>query len=457
VVTNSPILTHDAADKIFRIEELKKRLLNLEDIGRIEDESALLAELVNTGRSKTEALSRWVRYREGYSPSIVRRILEKFPIDEEQEFILDPMCGSGSTQVAAQQAGIASGGTDVSPYAALVSRVKTRSLGLADRIQLNAFLEHLTPDTLPQSGVRSDTERYLESYFPQQNYEVLLGAKRAIDKAFDRDSLHGEFLQVALLATVENCSNRKKDGNGLATVICKVADPLRLFKNQVSEMLQDVAISDWLSIPSVTLNESALVINQAVPKLSKALGKKLGAVIFSPPYANSFDYYESYKLELLFGDFFSKESISLERTKLIRSYRQAGKSEYLPQLPTVELLIREIMSRLPEKEEFTGKRDGRARLLPNMLRGYFEDMNEFLVNAASAMPEGSYMAIVVDQSAYLGVLVPTDLLLAELGVNAGFTFEKLIICRKAKTSGQQLNTQPALSDVLRETAVILRR
>jgi hypothetical protein len=133
VVTNSPILTHDAADKIFRIEELKKRLLNLEDIGRIEDESALLAELVNTGRSKTEALSRWVRYREGYSPSIVRRILEKFPIDEEQEFILDPMCGSGSTQVAAQQAGIASGGTDVSPYAALVSRVKTRSLGLADR------------------------------------------------------------------------------------------------------------------------------------------------------------------------------------------------------------------------------------------------------------------------------------------------------------------------------------
>jgi len=73
------------------------------------------------------------------------------------------------------------------------------------------------------------------------------------------------------------------------------------------------------------------------------------------------------------------------------------------------------------------------------------------------MPRGSYMAIVVDQSAYLGVLVPTDLILAELAQSEGFTLEKLVICRRAKTSGQQMNMQPILGDVLRETAVILRR
>ena len=73
------------------------------------------------------------------------------------------------------------------------------------------------------------------------------------------------------------------------------------------------------------------------------------------------------------------------------------------------------------------------------------------------MPPGSYMAIVVDQSAYLGVLVPTDLLLAEIAMQVGFQFENLVICRKAKTSGQQLNMQPALTEVLRESAVILRR
>jgi site-specific DNA-methyltransferase (adenine-specific) len=67
------------------------------------------------------------------------------------------------------------------------------------------------------------------------------------------------------------------------------------------------------------------------------------------------------------------------------------------------------------------------------------------------------MAIVVDQSAYLGVLVPTDLILAEIAKNLGFTFEKLVICRRAKTSGQQMNMQPMLGEVLRESAVILRR
>jgi site-specific DNA-methyltransferase (adenine-specific) len=185
--------------------------------------------------------------------------------------------------------------------------------------------------------------------------------------------------------------------------------------------------------------------------------KSLGAVIFSPPYANSFDYYESYKLELLMGDFFSIESISEERKNLIRSYRQMGKSEKVPELPTLEKLIDEIMKRLPAKEQASGVRDGRSRLLPNMLRGYFQDMKEFLIRASSAMPSGSYMAIIVDQSAYLGVLVPTDLLLAEIATDCGFQFEKLVICRRARTSGQQLNMQPALGEVLRESAVILRR
>jgi site-specific DNA-methyltransferase (adenine-specific) len=230
-----------------------------------------------------------------------------------------------------------------------------------------------------------------------------------------------------------------------------------LFSSKVEEMLTDTADAKWLKVPSVSINRTALEIDTSIKEITELFEKTLGAVIFSPPYANSFDYYESYKLELLFGDFFTLQSIGEERKKLIRSYRQMGKSSISAGLPTVELLIEEIMNRLPEKEIVTGVKDGRSRLLPNMLRGYFEDMQEFLRRAGSVMPTGSYMAIVVDQSAYLGVLVPTDLILAELAQSEGFALEKLVICRRAKTSGQQMNMQPILGDVLRETAVILRR
>ncbi len=67
------------------------------------------------------------------------------------------------------------------------------------------------------------------------------------------------------------------------------------------------------------------------------------------------------------------------------------------------------------------------------------------------------MHIVVDQSAYVGVPVPTDLLLGEIGRGLGFEFEQLTLCRRARTSAQQLREFPILGKLIRETVVTLRR
>lgn len=453
----SPILKKETARQIFQNPDLESIFLSLEDPKKIIDNSEILAKLVNTNLSRSEPFSRWVRYREGYSPVIVHKILEMFPIALEDEYVLDPMCGSGSTQVAAQQLGILSAGSDVSPYAVLVSQVKTRGLSDSDVHDVNDFMRKIDISKFSGPEKFSATETYLLQYFPKKNFKALISLKREIRSKFPNVNHARNFLEVAFLAIVEASSNRKKDGNGLASRPSSVDDVALLFQEQVDLMLKDILSTQWLCTPSFTIERSALQIDSAISEASQTHGKTLGAVIFSPPYANSFDYYESYKLELLMGDFYTIESIGEERKKLIRSYRQMGKSQKVPSLQTVEKLIEVIMDRLPAKEEKSGVRDGRSRLLPNLLRGYFEDMQEFLIRAAAAMPPGSYMAIVVDQSAYLGVLVPTDLLLAEIAMQVGFQFENLVICRKAKTSGQQLNMQPALSEVLRESAVILRR
>lgn len=452
----SPLLDEEILQAIYRDANLSKRLLELENSCDIEDESEILARLVNTSQSKNEVLSSWVRYREGYSPAVVERIIQKFPI-KGGEFLFDPMCGSGSTQVAAQKSNIPSGGTDISPYAVLVSKVKTTPLSKDDLESIRLFMATFSDVENWPLPERSTTDSLLSIYFSENNFNSLLSIKEGINSSNVIGERVKEFLLIALLAIVEDSSNRKKDGNGLATRSSKVTDVFETFQNQVHKMLLDLAVVDWHNVPSVTLRESALNIDVSVPIASQTLGATLGAIIFSPPYANSFDYYESYKLELLFGEFFRVDEMADERQKLIRSYRQMGKSDPVEHLTTVEYLIAELMVRLPEKEAKTEIRDGRSRLLPNLLRGYFSDMRLFLQNSAKVMPEGSYMAIIVDQSAYLGVLIPTDLLLAEIAVEAGLKLEKLVICRRAKTSGQQLNLQPALGLALRETAVILRR
>ena len=456
-MSSSPILNKYNASEIFRNPDLETIFLNLETPEKIVDKTDELAKLVNTGKSREEPFSRWVKYREGYSPEFVQRILEMFPINPDNEYIFDPMCGSGSTQVAAQQLSISSAGTDVSPYAVLVSQVKTRLLTKADTLKIKTFIKNLERTIKNGTTAFSNSENYLRQYFPENNFESLIAIKRTINHEFKGSVGAREFLNIALLAIVEVCSNRKKDGNGLATRDSSVTDALPHFKTKVNEMLIDLYQASWLDVPSISIQRSALEIDESIKEISHSFNKSLGAIIFSPPYANSFDYYESYKLELLFGDFFTVETIRAERKKLIRSYRQMGKSQKVNSLPTVEMLIDEIMARLPTKEETSGVRDGRSRLLPNMLRGYFEDMQEFMRRSADQMPLGSYMAIIVDQSAYMGVLVPTDLILAEIAVGLGFVFEKLVICRRAKTSSQQMSIQPALGDLLRESAVILRR
>lgn len=90
-----------------------------------------------------------------------------------------------------------------------------------------------------------------------------------------------------------------------------------------------------------------------------------------------------------------------------------------------------------------------------MIRGYFSDMREIIKQCSLTLSSGKKTYIVVDQSAYCGKIVPTDLLLAYFGELEGFEVGKIIECRKARTSTQQLNKYPYLKTTLRESIVVL--
>ena len=123
----------------------------------------------------------------------------------------------------------------------------------------------------------------------------------------------------------------------------------------------------------------------------------------------------------------------------------------------MELLCEEINTAIPKKEKVTGKRDARTRLMPNMLRGYFTDMGKVLENLFEAIDVNGHCYIVVDQSAYVGVIVPTDVILASIAEMKGFIVENIIVCRKAATSVQQRKAFPYLGNTLRESIVCLKR
>lgn len=416
------------------------------------DETEYFSNLVNFSTAKAEPYQRWVRYREGYSTLLVSELIQRSGVDPSHHFVADPMVGSGSTIISAKNKGFDAFGVDVNPYCKLIVDAKLLNPTSEDISSIDDFLDSLPEQFTSFDGVLPP----LADYFPEKNLTNLLALKSEILTV--KNEKAKQILLSCWFFILEMCSNRKKDGNGLATRPAPVSDVIDFFKSTITEI-----VTDYVRHPltkgtfSKVYTGSACDFSRYSKLFEVESGKKLGAIIFSPPYANAFDYYESYKMELLFGELYAPDDYQKHKKEQIRNYRISYGKELHCDYPLVELLCKEINAAIPQKELITGKRDARTRLMPNMLRGYFTDMATVLEQLYAALDNNGSCYIVVDQSAYVGVIVPTDLLLADIAEQKGFSVERIIICRKAATSGQQRKAHPYLGETLRESIVCLHK
>lgn len=433
-------------------DDCKKAIDKIEGKYKYIDEVEYFEHLVNFSTAKKEPYQRWVRYREGFSTVLVNELINRSGINPEQHFIADPMVGSGSTMISACKNGYDSFGLDINPFCQLIVKTKLLVPDSNDLVAVQEFLK-----SLPESYAATEIEwPPLSEYFPETNLINLLELKSNIEGVENKTAR--QILTACWFFIMESCSNRKKDGNGLATRPAPVNDVIGHFKSVITDITSDYKNFPFAEkIKSEIYTGSACNFSTYCKEFEKITGKHLGAIIFSPPYANAFDYYESYKMELLFGELYSPDDYQLHKKEQIRNYRISYGKELHCEYPVVELICDAINDAIPKKEIITGKRDARTRLMPNMLRGYFTDMGKVLKELYTSLENNGHCYIVVDQSAYVGVIVPTDILLANIAEGFGFSVENIIVCRKASTSGQQRKAYPYLSSTLRESIVCLRK
>jgi site-specific DNA-methyltransferase (adenine-specific) len=170
------------------------------------------------------------------------------------------------------------------------------------------------------------------------------------------------------------------------------------------------------------------------------------SVLFSPPYANRFDYFESQKVELWFGGFVdSYQELATLRKRSLRSHLGAA-------------LDRPVTGR-PDLEELVGLIDpasyaARVRV-PALLRGYFTDMAAVLRACRRLLRPGGRCFVVVGNSAYGGVIVPTDSLIARVGLDAGFAEAAVVPVRHLTVAPQQRTVLRGREGWMRESIVVL--
>jgi len=400
-------------------------------------------------------IHRWYYYKEGFSPSMVEDFVKG---NHKESIVIDPFCGGGTTLLVCMIRGIPSIGLEVNPFSSFLARVKTR---IYEKNDIKSFQKHIDKiRTLRgKSSINPPKMSMINRLFEPYVLEGLLFYKEHITNISDEESKVRDLLMLGWLTILESVSNYRKGGNGLklktpthrkAILDRYLEEPTIIRQNLVNQytiMLEDLEktilnrnrIEPIIHDPFV----SAINMKSVIPT------SHISISIFSPTYANCFDYCEIYKVELWMGDFVKTYSdLKVLRQRSLRSHLNMNLGKVSYHDPIVE----EVLSYIPV-ERLWDKR------IPMMIRGYFEDMYNVFKAHMDILKERGKMVVVVGNSAYGDVVIPTDLVFCEMAESVGFKTLHINVVRPEVTSSQQaVNLEKkGIDQYMRESVLCFER
>jgi hypothetical protein len=269
--------------------------------------------------------------------------------------------------------------------------------------------------------------------------------------AIERDSpaYRGAFVLAAIVAAFD-CANVKRDGKGLRYVRdwrergYSGADLVSEFEKHALMM-----ISDAEEAPIQSGNRASIINADSRKVVTELEDRSFDLVLTSPPYLNSADYSDIYRPELFLGGFVkSNKELAILRLKTIRSHVQVT----WPGQTSVRCdLLSPILQRLKDADGLWNSR------IPLMVEAYFDDLNQVVRATAPKLKQRGQMWMVVSTSAYGGVHIPVDLIIAELASDAGFAVEGIHRLRDLRSSGQQWKRLNTKRPPLRESLIMLTK
>jgi hypothetical protein len=409
--------------------------------------------LVNFKENEKLPIHRWYHFKEGFAAELVEKMLDEFHLDSNA-LILDIFAGCGTTLLSAQLKGMHAIGLDVDPFFTFLQRAKLDWFKY-DLDDIGLEIDNLRKlDMRSKSSLKppelSSFNGKSGSLFAAPSLKRLLLLKEKIAEI--RNELTNKLFRFALASILEEISRSKKDGKGLRIVQNKQSGPIKeVLLNKLTNMKDDLVKTQKSQRIEPKHCDAFTVDARRGDEVLKVIGpQKAGFTMFSPPYLNTFDYTEIYKLELWFLDFVKNyDDFKKLRAKTLRSHNlYKWQPTKIWQHNSLNAIIRNIEGQCLW-----------SKSLPTMIQGYFDDMYLSLLNLNKVLQNNAHCVIVVGNSSYGNTPIPTDLLLSRASVDAGFEVEEIRIARQRYTSAQQLRTikDNALKKYLRESIIVLRK
>lgn len=395
-------------------------------------DASFYKDLVCPKNWKDHPYDRWFKLKEGYSSYMVEHLLKEFKA-RPTDWVLDPFLGSGSTLVGARNARVKGAGFEVNPFLARLSKVKMH--GDYDARALRARVDALFQAVAERRPIkiRMPALTITEKLFREQ-LDTLLRIKQ--DIWAEPDPHVRDFLALGLGCILERCSYARKDGNGLKYPKSKRPLPLvptleRQYGLMVDDVARGIPSTDHLIVNADSRRIQAKDILREGGDLATDFLDHARFAIFSPPYANCFDYTEVYKIELWMLDFIKDyPQLRTLRDSSVSSHlnkQYDGKESFPSTLPDLDYVVDLI-----PWEDTWGKDKMKAMVLH-----YFEDLKAVFTRLHGFLGDGGTVVCIVGNSAYGNVPIATDLFLAEYLREIGFGKVAIRAARILGTSSQQ--------------------
>jgi len=394
---------------------------------------------------------RWYEFKEGFSERLVSEAISHVAVNSKKVRILDPFVGSGTSLVTAGRSGLQAVGIEVNPFLAFAARAKCTNGKWSHqgfKGTLNKILDSSRHEVRsPLEGRSTFTENaQLKKWL--FNRSVIRGFT-ALDRAIQDFPQYRGPLRLALFGSLMDCCNAKRDGKCLRyqknwlSLGLNSSNLREVFRKRAQTIYEDIAQHPF------DASSLRLLTGDSRKRLRDLQTNAFDLLITSPPYLNSFDYSDVYRPELFVGGFVgSNEELRRIRLLTIRSHVQVKwKSSSLITSP----LLTPVLDQLNDVKLWSSQ-------LPAMVRSYFVDMATMLKNSSRLIRPGGQGWIVVATSAYGGVEIPVDLILADVASKNGWDLEGVYVLRQMRSAGQHwshLEDRKRLP--LRESLILLKR
>lgn len=409
----------------------------------------------NIGRLADVSIHDWYRFVYAYSDQIIVNLVDEFDIKQD-DLLIDPFNGTGTTTLAAKKLGIDSIGTDTSPASVLSARAKTnwdvdleefrarrsellstiqpilKQISSEDNSTLDSFGQSKSEDIDLSKYDFSEPEKIPKGWLSEKPLKKMKALRYHVEEMPDDEVT--DLFRLAMIAILpEDVGNvrfgpeatRDRSQEGDKDVYTIYRAKLEDIEEDLRNVQEAAESGDIEAGETETIRVDARKLATTLQGESELLEKHGGEIdylITSPPYPAEHDYTRNQRLELVWLGVCDDNNDLQEIKKM--NIRSHTKNIYVDDNEAEQVNIREnervdsIVSKMEQIIEEEDIQHGFGQYYPRVIEEYFAGMQRHFEQVYELMSSGGKAAYIVgDSGSYWQVEVETAEILGELAEN----------------------------------------